>query len=163
MEPLTFLLALAALGALVLVARPAYRRFRLKSAARAEHRQEREARINHVFRLASEISEISLSIEADLAPFRSIPALARLQTRSRRMRLRAEAVVTPLQRLQNLPWFELQAHVSEAHSGHLRMVALRAVTDAEIRNWRKHVRTNIEETRSSWPFVTTPLSSGLDA
>jgi hypothetical protein len=71
--------------------------------------------------------------------------------------------VTPLQRLQNLPWFELQAHVAEAHTDHLRMVAMRAVADSEIRDWRKHVRTNIEETRSSWPFVTTPLSSGLDA
>jgi hypothetical protein len=163
MESLTVVLALAALVALVLVSRPAYLRHRAKAAARAEHLQEREVRINHVYRLASEISEVSLTIEADLAPFRSIPALGRLQTRSRRLRLRAEAVVTPLQRLHDLPWFELDANVAEAHANHLRMVALRAVADSEIRNWRKHVRANIEETRSSWPFITTPLSSGMDA
>lgn len=163
MEPITFILAGAAIVGFATASRPVFRRYRAKAAARAEHLQERQTRIDHVFRLSCEISEIALTIERDLAHFRSIPALARLQTRCRRMRMRAESVVTPLQRLQDLPWFELEASVAEAHADHLRMVALRAVADSEIRNWRKHVRTNIEETRSSWPFVTTPLSSGLDA
>lgn len=147
----------------VVAAIQAWRLRRARAAWQAERQEQRAARVEHLLRLASEIAAVSLSIEDDLAPFRSIPTLARLQTRARRMRARADTVRTGRERLRDLPGFELDAQVAEMHTDHLRMVALRAHADAEIRDWRKHVRRGIEAAKSTWPFVTTPLSSNFDA
>lgn len=158
------LLLLGATGlAGVVFAVAAWRRFssrrRSEAGARSERRQRRSEQVAHVLRLASEIRAVSLTIESDLAAFRSIPSLVTLQTRSRRVRLRAEALLQAKDRLGDLPSFELDAQVASVHTDHLRMVELRAFADQEISGWRKHVRRGTREARSTWPFVTTPLTT----
>lgn len=133
-------------------------------ASRKRRGQERTRQSEHILRLATEIATVSRTIESDLAPFGSIPALARLQSRSRRVRLRAEAVLGSRERLRDLPWFELEAQVASVHTDHLHMVELRAVADLEITGWRKHRRKSPDSVRSTWPFRSTSLgTSTLDA
>lgn len=149
--------------ALFIAATVAYRRHKTRSAGRSERQQQRAHHIEHLVRLAAEIREVTLSIESELAPFRSIAAFMRLQSRARRIRARAEAVLNARDRLRDLPWFELEAQVATVHTEHLRMVELRAIADVEVKDWRKHVRRETAVVRSSWPFVSTPLNtSGLD-
>ena len=152
-----------AVVAVLVAAGLAYRRHQARSSGRTERLQQRAHHIEHVLRLAAEIREVTLSIESDLAPFRSIPTFMRLQTRARRVRARADAVLNARDRLRDLPWFELEAQVASVHTEHLRMVELRAIADVEMKDWRKHVRQETTVVRSSWPFVSTPLNtSGLD-
>lgn len=124
-----------------------------------EARQHRTEQLAHVVRLATEIRDISLTIESDLAPFRSLPVLVDLQSRSRRVRLRVEAVLQAQDWLRDLPAFELEAQVAAMHTDHLRMVDLRALADREISDWRKHVRRPDRKLRSTWPFVSTLTTS----
>jgi hypothetical protein len=125
--------------------------------------QFRQRQIDHVLRLVGEIASVAKSIESDLGPFRSIPSLGDLQTRARRLRLRAEAACVH-ERLRDLPLFELEAQVAQIHADHLKIVGMRAMADSEIRDWRRHVNRKVETAnKSSWPFSSTPLSSGLDA
>jgi hypothetical protein len=156
---LALLLFVAALAAMVSL----LRKHRAKAVSRAERKGERTARIEHLLRLAAEIAAVARTIEADLTPFRSLPALEALQSRARRMRLEAEATLATRDRLLDLPSFELEARGEIMHAGHFRMVALRATVDVEISNWRKHVRRRVDSEKSSWPFVTTPMSSSFDA
>ena len=156
---LVLLLSVAGVAALVslMVKR------RARAASRAERDGERTVRIEHLVRLASEIAAVSRSIETDMTPFRSLPALEALQTRARRMRLHAEATLATRNRLLDLPWFELESEGEKMHVAHFRTVSLRAIADAEISGWRKHVRRGIEAEKSTLAYLTTPMSSGFDA
>lgn len=162
LDLIDYLLVPCAIGVLF-AAGTAYRRHKARSSGRSERQQQRAHAIEHVLRLAAEIREVTLTIESDLAPFRSIPTFMRLQTRARRIRARAEAILSARDRLRDLPWFELETQVATVHTEHLRMVEVRAVADVEVKDWRKHVRRETAVVRSSWPFVSTPLNtSGLD-
>jgi hypothetical protein len=156
---LVLLLSIAGGAALV----PLIARRRARAASRAERNGERAARMEHLLRLASEIAVVTRTIESDLTPFRSLPALEALQSRARRIRLHAEATLATSDRLLDLPWFELESEAEKIHAAHFRSVALRATADAEISGWRKHVRRGIEAEKSTLAFLTTPMSSGFDA
>jgi hypothetical protein len=139
------------------------RRHRASAASRAEGDEERHAQIERLLRLALEISEVAHGIETDLTPFRWEPNLEGLQSRARRMRLQAEAALATRDRLFDLPWFELESQVATMHRAHLDAVALRTGVDKEIGRCRTRLRRDVEPERSSWPFLSTPMSSSFDA
>lgn len=154
------LLAAAAVALLLTVGAAVFRRTRTRSSARNQRRQLRAHQVEHLLRLAAEIAAVALTIETDAAPFASIPALTALQTRARRVRLRADAVLKTQDRLSDLPWFELESQVAAIHADHLRIVDLRAIADREITGWRKHPRKAPgRSVRSTWPFASTLTTS----
>ena len=162
MTPVVLVLIVGAVGIAIALGGLAVRFWSTRFRSQNLRQEFQQRQIEHVLRLVREIGSVAKSIESDLGPFRSIPALAALQTRARRLRLRAEAACAH-DRLRDLPFFELEGLVVQIHADHLKVVGMRAVADSEIRDWRRHVTRKVEAARSSWPFNTTPLSSGLDA